>query len=74
MTLTAGRWKMRNGKIAIVKKLLEIPYVEQATGKPKKYPVWLGQCECCKSSMSWNANGTHAPIGRHPFDIIGAAK
>jgi hypothetical protein len=73
VTLAIGRWKMRNGQFVKVKKLLQLPYIESATKKPKTHDVWLGKCECCNSVMTWNANGTYAASGRHAFDIIKAA-
>lgn len=72
--LAAGRWKMRNGQIAIVTEELKLPYTEAATHKAKFFHCWKGACECCHAPMTWNTNGTFAAVGRHPFDIIGKAK
>lgn len=72
--LGPGRWKMRNGNIAIVKEELKIPYVEAATKKNRIFLCWKGECECCRSPMTWNTNGAFAAAGRHNFDIMGKAK
>lgn len=72
--LAPGRWKMRNGQIAIVTDELQLPYVEAATKKNKRFICYKGACECCNAPMTWNTNGTFAASGIHDFDIIGKAQ
>jgi len=68
-----GRYQMRNGSFAQVLRTYTIPFIDGMTGKPKKFIVWQGRCECCDSVLSWNANGTYAAIGLHEFDLVAAA-
>jgi hypothetical protein len=74
IVLAAGRWKMRNGQIAIVTEELKLPYINGATKKMANFICWKGACECCNAPMTWNTNGTFAAAGSHPFDIIGKEK
>jgi len=64
---------MRGGQIAIVKRAHDIIYRHSGTGKDQKFPIWIGECECCHSPMTWNENGTFAAAGQHQFDLIGKA-
>jgi hypothetical protein len=74
LTIKAGRWRMRNGDVALVSKLINLAY-ESASFKGKRdFPVWKGSLECCGTPMTWNVNGTYAAVGKHEFDLLARAQ
>jgi hypothetical protein len=67
LEIEPGRWRMRNGHIAMV------------VGKMYfKYPaglvtVWHGTCLTCMEPKTWMKNGCYAGVGSHACDIVGKA-
>lgn len=69
LVIAPGKWRMRNGHTAVVKKLLELPY--KSGTRSRMFPVWSGRCLECNCGMTWNINGTYAAVGKSPYDILG---
>lgn len=70
LTIFPGDYEMRNGNKARVMRRMDLDYKDGMTGKPAKYPIWLGHCLCCHSPMSWNVNGCYAAVGKHEMDLL----
>ncbi len=71
LTLSPGRWRMRNGHHAVIERSQSFDCRRIADGSPTKHVVWFGRCEECGEGCSWNSNGTYAANGKHSFDILG---
>lgn len=77
LTIEAGkRYAMRNGHTAEVRisKTLHLSSGQtdnqDQKRKERKFLIWYGRCIDCNEALGWNANGTYAAVGSHPFDLI----
>jgi len=67
LVIAPGKWTLRNGAVAIVTKILQLPYGDP----PKMFPVAFGTAG--DVPLTWNMNGTFAAAGRHQYDIVKAS-